>query len=259
MRAETERIYINLFSQTPYSEVGGEELRSIAKKYAYFAPAQFALAADLRHDNNFNYLSQIQKTALFFSNQKWLEYLLTDEYEFNDLSLKELEKENRIENVKEEVINEVKEESNSKIAAVLSSQIAEIKKPVNEDARLEFEKIIPQYTIDYFASQGITFDPSKFNDKLSQQLMRFTDWLKQMRNNNPQAKQDIISDEIEKAIQKIAESSNEIKEVVTETMAQVFIKQGNIEKARQLYSKLSFLYPEKSAYFAAKIQELNKI
>lgn len=240
MQAETKEIFTNLFSQTPFAEVSGEELQQLAKKYPYFAPAQFALAADLKHENNFNYLSQLQKTALFFSNPKWFEFLLTDEEEFDEFDI----------SGHEELVN-------AKISSVLSAQLTAIEKPVEEEAKLEFEKDIPQYAIDYFASQGITFDPAKFNDKLSKQLMSFTDWLKKMKKTNPQLKQNTISEEIEDAIQKIAESSNEIKEVVTETMAQIFIKQGNIEKARYLYSKLSFLYPEKSAYFAAKILDLN--
>lgn len=143
-----------------------------------------------------------------------------------------------------------------KLSSVLTNQIADFNKPVTEDTKLEFEKG-PFYTIDYFASQGIKFDPAKQpTDKLSQQLMTFTDWLKKMKNQSPNP-QDLGTDpELENAIQGIANSSNEAREIITETMAEVFIKQGKLDKAVQLYIKLSFLDPEKSAYFAAKIQEL---
>jgi hypothetical protein len=143
-----------------------------------------------------------------------------------------------------------------KLSSVLSSQVADFKKPVAQDTKLDFEKE-PFYTIDYFASQGIKFDPAKQpDDKLSQQLMTFTDWLKRMKHVSPNP-QDLGTDpELENAIQGIANSSNEAKEIITETMAEIFIKQGKVDKAIQLYIKLSFLYPEKSTYFAAKIQEL---
>ena len=39
----------------------------------------------------------------------------------------------------------------------------------------------------------------------------------------------------------------------------LIIKQGKVDKAIQLYIKLSFLDPHKSAYFAAKIQQLKGI
>ena len=143
-----------------------------------------------------------------------------------------------------------------KYASLLSNQVSNFKKPVEANAKLDFE-MEPYYTIDYFASQGIKADLTQFpQDKLTKQLLKFTDWLKQMKTVSPNP-QDLGTDpELEKAIQGIAQTSNEAKEIATETMAEVFVKQGKIDKAVQLYIKLSFLDPEKSSYFAAKIQQL---
>ncbi len=57
-------------------------------------------------------------------------------------------------------------------------------------------------------------------------------------------------------VTRTAASSIEEKEVVTEAMAEVWIKQGNREKARDIFTKLSLQNPGKSAYFAAKIDQL---
>ena len=46
------------------------------------------------------------------------------------------------------------------------------------------------------------------------------------------------------------------REVITEAMAEVWWKQGNIEKAAEIYNKLKLLNPSKSHYFAAKIEAL---
>ncbi|HNI44749.1 MAG: hypothetical protein JNM36_08555 [Chitinophagales bacterium] len=43
---------------------------------------------------------------------------------------------------------------------------------------------------------------------------------------------------------------------LSEMMIKVYVRQGNFDKAIQTYRQLSLEYPEKSAYFAAKIQEL---
>ena len=59
-------------------------------------------------------------------------------------------------------------------------------------------------------------------------------------------------------VEQMAEHSLESKEVLTETMAEVWEKQGNKPKAIDIYSKLSLLEPLKSAYFAAKIEDLKK-
>ena len=53
-----------------------------------------------------------------------------------------------------------------------------------------------------------------------------------------------------------AASSIEEKEVLTKAMAEVWIKQGNNEKASEIYRKLSLQNPSKSSYFAAKIDQL---
>ncbi len=119
----------------------------------------------------------------------------------------------------------------------------------------------PYYTIDYFASQGIKFDYSQEpHDRLTTKMLRFTDWLKKMKTVKPEQEVTMSDDpELDSAIQNIASISNQSREIVTETMAEIFAKQGKTEKAIQLYIKLSFLIPDKSAYFATQIKELKGI
>jgi hypothetical protein len=116
----------------------------------------------------------------------------------------------------------------------------------------------PLHTIDYFASQGIrlTLDENP-TDPLGRQLKSFTEWLRTMRRL-PQKDREIVPDRVaEQTIQNFAAHSIEGKEPVTETMAEVLAKQGMPERARVVYEKLSLLNPEKSAYFATKIEQLN--
>jgi hypothetical protein len=121
--------------------------------------------------------------------------------------------------------------------------------------------IDPYHTIDYFASQGIKLDLEQNpQDKLGKQVKKFTHWLKQMKKLGPEdALESVDNAQAEAAVQKIADTSNTAREVVTEAMAQVLEKQGKNEKAVQLYIKLSFLNPDKSAYFADKIKKLKGI
>ena len=123
-----------------------------------------------------------------------------------------------------------------------------------EKHELSFE---PYHTIDYFASQGIKLQQSDLSkDKFGKQLKSFTEWLRSMKRL-PQASVEANMDEAtQQSIQRIAEHSFEEKEIVTETMADVWIKQGNKEKAIDTLYKLSLLNPSKSHYFAAKIEQL---
>jgi len=77
-----------------------------------------------------------------------------------------------------------------------------------------------------------------------------------MKRINPAPADLGIDEAAEHRVQDIAAGSNEPKEVVTEAMAEVLAMQGMTEKAIQVYIKLSFLDPSKTAYFASKIEKL---
>ncbi|MGI8952164.1 MAG: hypothetical protein ACR2FN_11340 [Chitinophagaceae bacterium] len=168
-----------------------------------------------------------------------------------DVELSDLSKEIKIETE----INSFKT-SNTKLAELLQEHAAGFKKPMEKNEHL-IVQTEPYYTVDYFASQGIKLD-AQTQDKLESQVRRFTDWLKQMKRINPHPADLGTDPEMESRVQNSAASSNEPKEIVTEAMAEVLIKQGKIDKAVQVYTKLSFLNPDKSAYFASKIEELKR-
>lgn len=128
--------------------------------------------------------------------------------------------------------------------------------PVKHAAELDpiFE---PYHTVDYFASVGIK-PPSQEHakDRFGQQLKSFTDWLKEMKRIPLAEVTRKIPVEREKEVAALAHHSLDDKQVWTEAMAEVWIKQGERQKAIRIYEKLSLLDPSKSAYFAGKIESL---
>jgi hypothetical protein len=56
-----------------------------------------------------------------------------------------------------------------------------------------------------------------------------------------------------------ADSVKEHESFFTDTLAKIYIKQGNYAKAILAYEKLSLKYPEKSTYFAGQISEIKKL
>src|SRR6185503_3865521 len=93
-------------------------------------------------------------------------------------------------------------------------------------------------------------------DRFSQQLKSFTEWLKTIRQLPPQQVAAMSDARSEEKVVQLATHSLEEGNVDTEAMAEVWIKQGQPEKAAAIYRKLSLLNPSKSSYFASLIEKL---
>ncbi len=124
--------------------------------------------------------------------------------------------------------------------------------PVAQKEEMIFE---PLFASDYFASQGIKLSEQETpTDKLGKQVKSFTDWLKTMKKLPGSQASQVMH--VDNKVEQLAEKSNTEAEVITESMADVFLQQGRKARAEEIYHKLSLLNPSKSAYFAAKIEHL---
>ena len=115
----------------------------------------------------------------------------------------------------------------------------------------------PFHTIDYFASQGIKAEKAKTNPQVTHfdnQVKSFTEWLKSMKKLHYQP----ATAYTDPLVEKKARQSLQEGEVVTESMAEVWVKQGNFSEAVKIYQKLMMIHPEKSHYFAALIKQVNQ-
>ena len=159
-----------------------------------------------------------------------------------------------INNITDNNLQEEEEEITEKETEPLNFKLNFTKSTTTEDT-ISFE---PLHTSDYFASLGIKFSEEvKADDKFGKHLKSFTEWLKTMKKIHPdQLPQQTEQSEI--IIQQMAEKSNTEGDVLTEAMAEVLLQQGKLGKAIELYQKLSLLNPLKSAYFAAKIDAIER-
>lgn len=126
--------------------------------------------------------------------------------------------------------------------------------PVSHATGLSFE---PFHTVDYFASQGIKMDKDTNNlaaTQLDKQVKSFTDWLKSMKKLSYQP----TTSYTDPLVDAQARSSLNKKEIVTEAMAEIWEKQGHFDIAAQIYAKLMLQHPEKTPYFAARLNDLKE-
>lgn len=260
------------------------EIRAVANKYPYFAPAQFLLLEKLKEDEASGYDQQLQKAVLYYHNPLAFEYFIsTDRFEtdFQESEMLQMEEEppvppspvqpqavvvfeepamvqepavsepekDQIENIETAPVNVApQKESNG--------QPAQLNIPNAPAPVLSFE---PFHTVDYFASQGIKLVQDELpKDKLGKQLKSFTEWLKTMKKLPSTDVPSSIDASSENKVLHLAEDSVHDADIVTEAMAEVWLKQGNINKALEVYNKLVLHNPSKKAYFAAKIENLKR-
>ena len=257
-----------LFTKNKLEDCSIEELRLLIEQYPYFTAAQLALTMKLKVSSEPDYNEQLQKTSIHFNNSLWVDFLLNGNekeiispiaeaiinlpVQIEDTHNDEIVVENpryEIPSVPKEVT--VKESIAEKEYIVQTIEVAKAEEPA-----FVFE---PYHTVDYFASQGIKqVITDKPADRLGQQLKSFTEWLKTIRKMPPQEVSELADANSEKKVVDLAVHSIEDRNVVTESMAEVWIKQDQPEKAIEIYSKLSLLNPSKSSYFASLIENLKK-
>ncbi len=169
----------------------------------------------------------------------------------------------------------------------------EITEEVNKE-RLE-DIFTPIQSDDYFMQQGIkvsqelpehidaslnTEGDDDSQDKSLMVMMSFTEWLVHFKRTADEKNSEIEDQKAVRAMwqkEKLAaaleEENDEIPENVfemavnsiakeeglaSESLAEIYLKQGKRDHAIEMYKKLSLRNPQKNAYFAARIEEIIK-
>lgn len=110
--------------------------------------------------------------------------------------------------------------------------------------------------LDYVSERKSILDEEAAQDRNSRQSRLIDDFLKEPVERITPAAAKPISQSEAKAIEERSVSEND--EILTETLASIYLKQGKTEKAVSIFKKLSLKYPEKSSYFASRIAEIQK-
>ena len=239
-----------------------QELQQLAETHPYAGAIQLLYAQKLKENNSDAFAPQWQKTLLYFNNPLFVQHVVNASPEatqsikqpgpFDALNAEDTENITN-EDGQQKTSEEVPGNVEADVPPIPGLKI----EPIDpEKAALSFT---PYHTIDYFASQGIKLsDDIKAADRFGNQLKSFTSWLKEMRRLPEAEVVSKFSRFENNKIEKMAENSLTGENAITESMAQVWVKQGNPRKAIDIYQKLSLQNPAKSAFFAAKIEHLKK-
>ncbi|SEW38375.1 hypothetical protein SAMN04488122_2608 [Chitinophaga arvensicola] len=139
----------------------------------------------------------------------------------------------------------------------------------DEETELVFQ---PLFTDDYFAYKRLKNpeEADDLNEQGAAEMKSFTSWLRQMKDNfagrtnkdwyHQQLHRIYEEDEepeVSETVEKMAMDSIVFNnDIVSETLAEIWVRQQQYGNAIKIYQKLSLLNPDKNAYFAQKILEL---
>lgn len=208
--------------------LSSDGLKGCSSKYPYSSIIQLLYTKQLMASNDNNYLTQGIKTSLFFPFSPWYNYLTN-----NNILIE----------------NQLKDKGNTPVNLEENLSVTDT---VDMGVPLE-----PYHTIDYFASQGIKISNTDDKDDIGRKVKSFTAWLKTMKRLQPE-QAPISRKNIESDPEIAAFDTLQTDTIVTEAMADVYIKQGLTEKAIDIYHKLSLQNPDNSRIFADKISVLKE-
>lgn len=288
------RLSESLF-QKSFADCSAEELRQLTAQYPYFAPAHILLLKKFDPATE-EYRRHYQRAQLYFHDPVSFEFFLhrpeelleEEERQAPEAEATALPAYETPASLEEHEIGIVEEAEAPEVPELVAAApemppVAETQPEAEEPDPEEHPEAAPEsdspvpvlagidlsapptgdlsfepyHAVDYFASQGIKLSKEEVGtDKFGKQLKSFTDWLKTMKRIAPE-ESGRLDARSEARVDNLADHSVQEAEIVTESMAEVWLKQGNKAKAIAIYRKLSLLHPAKSAYFADKINSLN--
>lgn len=227
-------------------------LSEIISNYPYFHTAHQLLLLNLKLTNSEKYDQQLRESAIHVPNRHVLFNLL---YNFNEPQkpLDEIKEETNIQPVMD---SKPKKESHSELLEIdeNNTSFVETELPKTDafaetsDKSASLLQQVPDFELDYETT------PENAQSEQAAPLSPF-DLIEKFIEENPAFvpnRLDLSESREDISLNSIVEN----EDLVSETLASVYAGQKLYDKAIATYEKLILKFPEKSAYFASRIKEL---
>jgi len=203
------------------------DMRISLQAFPYFTSMQLLYAKGLYNTDSISYNSQLRKAAAYAGNRKLLFKLITENVKVAE------------EIIEKPTAKKEKGKLEQKPGTVTPEKELEIGKP------LEFTE-----NETHSFSEWLALTKAKKIDRKQQSSENLIDKFIEHEPRINKPKREEFFSPTKSAEQSLIEN----QEIVTETLARVYLEQGHYKKAIAAYEKLSLKYPQKSGLFANQIK-----
>jgi len=252
------------------------KLKGITEQYPYCQTGQLLLSKNLYNNGSPDYSKQLNIAAAYTSDRKNLYTVINNlSQEFKNAlssSPSNQNQEKEAEIIKLSLENNPKNPPNSSINETnQNNSIQEKNLPLNQidtkkseiplstisdaEKKAEFQRQLKLRLAEIAQeSKKNNYSSNKIDDNIEKPNKNelIDKFIKEEPRLTPKNQEIINAEDLSK------KSSIDDSEIISETLAQVYEKQGNYEKAILTYEKLSLKFPEKKTYFAAQIENIKK-
>lgn len=233
-----KRITEYIDNQKSGGQMAQKQLRQLVERYPYYQAARLLLLRSLYETHDSSFGQELRRAAIYIPSRR----VLYDLIEADRLKPQPESKVHRL----EEDVDDTLDRTNSLITNFLSTLPEQEEKPKRRtrttvDASSDYIGYMMQIESDNNSSE------SDENMAYGQHIL----------DNFLELGKITIQEHPDEELQRPEEVSN--SEVLTETLAQIYIKQGKYDKALEIIQRLSLKYPKKNRYFADQIRYLEKI
>lgn len=254
---DRERFSTLLLDPSLVTDTDIKALNEYRKKYPYFQSLYVVIAKALKDREHPKTDAFIKKAAIYSANRSYLKTIIEGDYAFPEKT------EESTEVISSDTENTPKDKE--VLPPISDTKASEVKAKKKEDesnpsddldeiraTKRRIEALLAGTPVDEKPQQESTLKPP------SESQVRQVEIIEKFIKNEPQLERQKISEnESHKKQEDLAgKVIKSVDHFETETLAKLMAMQGKYKKALKIYKNLGLKFPEKSAYFAAQIEEI---